>query len=252
MKGKGKRKVNKKAIIVILLTLYLIIMAFYYVFTLPIKSIIIKGNDITSDKTIIKAAQIEDYPKMFSLSNKSIKKAVKEISTVKDVKVKKRLNGKITIIVSEAKVLFYNVLNASYVLDDKSEVSNVDAKSGIPVLVNYVPSDIYDNLISKMANIDKKVLTLISEIEYSPDIKNNITIDGNRFLFRMNDGNYVYINLANFDNISKYEEIYSTLDDTKKGILNLDSTTKKFLFKTFEAINKEKENDGGGENELPQ
>ena len=80
----------------------------------------------------------------------------------------------------------------------------------------------------------------VSEIEYSPDIKNEKVIDKNRFLLRMNDGNYVYINLANMDNLNKYEEIYTTLDENKKGILNLDSTSKGVVFQPFDLI-KEKE-----------
>ena len=37
-KKKVKKKLNKKGIIVLILTLYLVIMAFYYVFSLPVKN----------------------------------------------------------------------------------------------------------------------------------------------------------------------------------------------------------------------
>ena len=42
------------------------------------------------------------------------------------------------------------------------------------------------------------------------------------------------------DNLNKYEEIYTTLDENKKGILNLDSTSKGVVFQPFDLI-KEKE-----------
>ena len=74
------------------------------------------------------------------------------------------------------------------------------------------------------------------------DIKNEKVIDKNRFLLRMNDGNYVYINLANMDNLNKYEEIYTTLDENKKGILNLDSTSKGVVFQPFDLIKEKEEN----------
>ena len=96
------------------------------------------------------------------------------------------------------------------------------------------------SLIKALKKIDTNILNMISEIEYSPDIKNEKVIDKNRFLLRMNDGNYVYINLANIDNLNKYEEIYTTLDENKKGILNLDSTSKGVVFQPFDLI-KEKE-----------
>ena len=42
------------------------------------------------------------------------------------------------------------------------------------------------------------------------------------------------------DNLNKYEEIYATLDEKQKGILNLDSTSKGVVFQPFDLI-KEKE-----------
>ena len=94
--------------------------------------------------------------------------------------------------------------------------------------------------MAMVLGIYDRLLKHVSEIEYSPDIKNEKVIDKNRFLLRMNDGNYVYINLANMDNLNKYEEIYTTLDENKKGILNLDSTSKGVVFQPFDLI-KEKE-----------
>ena len=56
MEKKVKKKLNKKALLVILLTLYLFIMAFYYCFNLPIKSIVIKGNNTITDNNIISSS----------------------------------------------------------------------------------------------------------------------------------------------------------------------------------------------------
>ena len=108
---KVKRKLNKKAILVILLTLYLIIMAFYYCFTLPIKNIIIKGNNLVSDSEIITAAGIENYPSIFRTNSKNIVKKVTKLDLITDASVKKNINGTITITVTEPSPLFYNALN---------------------------------------------------------------------------------------------------------------------------------------------
>lgn len=251
-KEKVKRKINKKALIVILLTLYLCIMAFYYYFTLPIKNIVIKGNTLSSDQEIIKEAGIKDYPKMFSISSRKVANNVKNISTIKDVKVKKNILGKITIEVKEANVIFYNVLNKAYVLADGQEKEFTENSLGVSTLVNYVPDDIYKQLINKMKDVDLDILSLISEIEYNPDIKNDITIDEFRFLLRMNDGNIIYINLANFENINRYKKMYTVLGDTK-GYLMLDSIivdANRFPFTPFNA--EDIKNEGGSSNELPE
>ena len=68
-----------------------------------------------------------------------------------------------------------------------------------------------------MTLVNKSILSKISEIEYTPS-----TIDKEKFLFLMNDGNYVYITLSKIDLINTYNEIYPTLEG-KKGILHLDS-----------------------------
>lgn len=240
MQKKVHRKLNKKALLVIILTLYLFIMAFYYCFNLPIKSIVIKGNTNTLDEEIIKLGNINSYNKILGLNTKKVKNDIMENKAITSVKIKKQLNGTLLINVKEQNILFYNLLNKVYVYENGKISENVSNKLGIPTLINYTPSDIYDNLIKKLNNINIDILKKVSEIEYSPDIKNEKVIDKNRFLLRMNDGNYIYINLANMNNLNKYEEIYATLDEKQKGILNLDSTSKGVVFQPFDLI-KEKE-----------
>lgn len=244
-KNKKKRKINKKGLIVILLTLYLVIMVFSYLFTLPVKNIIIKGNNIVSDNDIISSANIKDNTKLITLNRHTLIKRIEKLPLIENVEVKKYINGKLVINVKENKVLFYNTLNNTYVLNNKEEITSIDNILGIPVLINYVPSDIYDNLIKKMDLIDSDILALVSEIEYNPDIKNDITIDENRFLLRMNDGNYAYINLANFTNLNSYKKLYATIDEL--GVFNLDSSSDKIVFKSFASMKQE----GEEENELP-
>ena len=242
-KGKTKKRINKKGLLVVILALYLIIMAFYYVWKLPVKTIIVKGNNLVNDNVIINAAGLDSNTKLLILSQKKVEDDISRIPLIDKVEVKKVLDGSIIINVTEAKVLFYNKLNNNYVLSNKKETLDIENNLGIPTLNNYVPSDIYNNLITKLSKIDIDIIYLISEIEYNPDIKNDITIDGNRFLLRMNDGNTVYINLANIDKLSNYKEIYSTLDG--KGILNLDSSSDKVIFTSYEAV-------GGVEDELSE
>ena len=220
---KVKHKLNKKALLVILLALYLIIMTFYYVFTMPIKSILINGNTLVSDSDIIKAANIGNYPSIFKVSSKSI------INNV-------------------------NKLNNTYVLSNKEEINCSEVElNGIPTLVNYVPSDIYEDLIEKLSEIDSDIISSISEIEYNPDIKDEVTINEGRFILRMNDGNHIYIDIVNFENLNKYKIIYSSLDE--KGVLHLDvvySENNTITFTSFAALAAQQNSEEGEDNELSQ
>ena len=68
-----------------------------------------------------------------------------------------------------------------------------------------------------MLEIDKSILSLISEIEYIPN-----EFDEDRFLLYMNDGNAVYLTLTKFESINYYNEVLPQLEG-HKGILYLDS-----------------------------
>ena len=111
MQKKVHRKLNKKALLVIILTLYLFIMAFYYCFNLPIKSIVIKGNTNTLDEEIIKLGNINSYNKILGLNTKKVKNDIMENKAITSVKIKKQLNGTLLINVKEQNILFYNLLN---------------------------------------------------------------------------------------------------------------------------------------------
>ena len=240
---KVKRKLNKKALLVIILTLYLIVMIFYYVFTIPLKNITINGTNILKDNEIIATAGLSDYPKIFSINTNTIKKRLMSLDLVEDVVVKKNYSGTITIDVTEAKLLFYNQTTNKVVLSNGKEIDNANYL-GIPALINYVTSDIYNNLIAKMTDIDSDIIALISEIEYSPDIKDDVTINDSRFILKMNDGNLVYIDLVNFANLNMYETIYSQLNS--KGIIHLDSVyaeSDTVIFTSFDKLNEEGDTD---------
>ncbi len=227
---------------VVILTLYLFIMAFYYCFNLPVKLILIKGNNLVSDAKIIETASITDKTKIFALSSSKVKKKLQDLPMIDSVKITKYLSGKIVISVKELNVLYYKVLDDVYILGNGEKTNALSDTLGVPTLVNYTPKDIEESLIKKLNNINNDILYKVSEIEYSPDIKNEKVIDNNRFLLRMNDGNFVYINLANINNLNKYEEIYSTLDENEKGVLNLDSWGNNgIVFQTFELIQKKEE-----------
>lgn len=223
-----------------LLTLYLIIMAFYYYFNLPIKNIVIKGNKIITDEEILNVSDLNNSKYMFKLNTRNVTKKIKSLNIISDVTVKKSLTGKLEVSVKEQKVLYYSVLDKSYVLENGKMIENIEV-IGVPILVNYVPTDIKNNLIKKMSSINYDNLSLISEIEYSPNIKDNITIDANRFLLRMNDGNIVYINLANFEKMDKYMEVYATLNEGQKGVIYFDSSSERVVFQPFELIKKKEE-----------
>ncbi len=205
----------------------------YYYSNLTIKNIQIDGNELLKDYEIIEVSGIKEYPKINHYTKKTIEKNVLTLDLVEEVKVKKNLLGKITITIKEANVLFYNRNNSTYVLSNGKET--IDGNyTGIPFLVNYVKSNIYDRLIKELAKVKKESLSLISEIEYSPSRSGDTIIDETRFLLRMNDGNQVHINLINIDRLDMYALTYTAIPLNQKGILELDSDSENGYWHTFQ------------------
>ena len=245
-----RRKLNVKALIVLILAFYLIGMVMYYLFTMPIKNIVINGNLHVMDNEIISSADLKEDPLLFWTSTKEIEAKIESLDLVKDAKIKKNLNGTITIQVTEETVLFYNKVSGKYVLSNASEVEMKDMNIGVPTLINDTPKEILEKLVKKMLPIDMEIICLISEIEYSPKVKNDIMIDEFLFTFRMNDGNRVLINLANFEKLGEYKRLFATIGEEEKGTFYLDGSIPDVVsFSSYEAENKKKEENP---DELPE
>ncbi len=223
-----KRKINKKGLIFLILILYIIGNVIYYVFTLPVKNVIVEGNKNLETAEIIEKSGLDKSTSLFKTSVLKVQRNLKELDLVDKVEVKKSLNGKITIKITENKPLFINLLENKLVLSNKESI-NYTKTYGVPTLINYVPSDIYDELIYGMNKIDPDIINKISELEYSPDKSGEIVFDDARFLLRMNDGNIVYINTPNITKLNNYNTIYAEVGS--KGILLLDSSSQNYIFK---------------------
>lgn len=215
-KTKKRKKVRIKFtyIITLLLLLFLIFLGLVYLINIKVTNIFIKGNDYLSDQKIIEIASLEDYPSTVKTPSSKIKKEMEKNIYIKCAKVSKKKFTQVFIEVEENRPLFFYQSTNKTVLLDKKETKD---KFDVPVLINYVPDFIYDDFIKKLGNIKKDVLTKISEIKYSPDM-----VDESRFLFTMNDSNYVYITLNKLEKMNNYNDIVKKFDN-KKGILYLNS-----------------------------
>ena len=240
-----KRKLNWKRVLILLLILYLIAMLLYTFFTMPIKNIYIKGTNLLTDNDIIEVANLKDYPAIFKISKSKLKKEISSLELVEDVDIKKTITGKLTITITEARPLFFNRTTNKVVLSNNKEVEN-NNYLGIPTLINRVPTDILSDFITALSEIDHDIIKMINEIEYDPNISNDITIDEYRFLLRMNDSNHVYVNIINMERLNDYKSVFATIGDLR-GTVYLDSyNADNIIFEAFSS-DTEEETDTGGE-----
>lgn len=217
-----KKRLKIKTIIMFLLIIVLIVYLCFFIFSslinTKIKNIYIIGNDILKDDDIIYLAKIEDYPKILSITSNEMERRIKTNPYIKSVNVKKKLGSQVYIYIEEYSPLFYNITNNKLILEGKKQVLLEETFNDIPILINNVSDEyVYKRMMDKFVKINDDIKQKISEIKYDPN-----EVDKERFLFTMNDGNYVYITLTKIKEINYYMDILPTLEH-KKGILYLDS-----------------------------
>ena len=185
---------------------------------MPIKHIrVLNTNILNNDQIILEQAKIDHYPIFFLTTKKSIINRLKKNKIIKDVRVEKKWGLRVDIYIDECKILFYDKLDNTFILENKEKLTANHLINDVPILINYVPDTIYNDLVLKMMEIDDSIKIKISEIQYKPN-----DVDKERFLLTLNDGNYVYLTLYKFTKINEYNNIFRTLEN-KKGILYLDS-----------------------------
>jgi len=224
---KKRKKIRFQGLLIVVLFFYLIFSCLYYLWMKPIKKIEIEGNIYLKDNYIKDYLDINNVS-LLKLNKKEIKNKLLDIDLINQVKINKNYFGKVTIKVEEDKILFYNWNNKKIILSSGKEIDYNKNYLGFATLINYVPNDIYKDLVNKLNGIDTDILSLVSEIEYSPSYVGEKTVDENRFLFRMNDGNAVYINTINIEKLNDYLEIYEAIVSKNgkiTGCLYLDSNS---------------------------
>ena len=214
-KEKQKKKINIKRVIIVFVILFVIPFSIYKLYKTNIKNIFISGNNYLSDQEIIDIAKLENYPNSIKNSSNTIKKRLEKNRYIYSAEVRKEnLFKEVYIKIQENYPLFYYQVENKTVLYNGKYDDNISATCTI---INKIPDTIYDDFVDKMKNININILNRISQIEYKPN-----SVDEERFLLFMNDGNYVYLTLKKFGNINKYVDMIKSFDN-KKGILHLDS-----------------------------
>lgn len=216
MAKKVIKRVNKKRVFMLFISIILLSLFIYYYINSPTKNVYIINNNIISDNEILELSGLKKYPPYVLTSKSSIKKKLLTNPYIKDVKITKSLDFKFYITIYEYKILGISS-DSKLILENGEMVNNTYNLVNYPRLINEVDSSIYDNFIKKFSLIDKDILLNISEILYSPN-----DVDNERFLLYMDDGNYVYVTLSKIKKLNKYIDICGQLGE-EHGIIYLDS-----------------------------
>ena len=212
---KKKRRLKMSRVLLVLGFLAVLGYGIYLLSQMPVRGFYIVGNTYYTDNEILEKTKLDRYPSYLFTDSINVSMKVRKDKLIKKIKIKHKINGMFEVIVYENKIMLYDEIKKKSILKDGTEVDYYN--ENLPVLINEIESKkIYNKLLIKMEKLNDNIVKNISEIKYDPN-----DLDKERFLFSMNDGNYVYATLTKFANINKYLEISNTLGQ-RKGILYLD------------------------------
>ena len=214
-KKKKRKKFKIKSVLIILVFLVLLGVIFFLLSLIKVRTFIIKNNKYLTDEEVLKELNL-DNDSSFILTNSILKASdIKNSKLIKDVDFERTMHFEITLNVSEYKMLYYNQNTKKVVLENEEEIDY--SADNLPVLINKIEDkEVLKQFNKKMSKVNYDVINMISEITYSPN-----GIDKERFLFSMNDGNYVYLTITKLTKINDYKKIIESMED-RKGILYLD------------------------------
>ncbi len=212
---KRRKRLKIKSVLIFLLFILMIIGFFFALSLIKVRTYYVYDNNYLDDNEILNILKLNKETSFITINTPMEKSLAKKSKLIKDVKIKRTLDFEIKVYIKEYNIMFYDSTKKKTILENKEEVDYID--NNAPVLINEISDKkIYNKLISKMNKINKNTLSMISELTYSPN-----GIDKERFLFSMNDGNYVYVTLTKLSKINDYKSIIDSVEN-KKGILYLD------------------------------
>lgn len=212
---KRRKRLKIKSVLIFLLFILMIIGFFFALSLIKVRTYYVYDNNYLDDNEILNILKLNKEKSFITINTPMEKSLAKKSKLIKDVKIKRTLDFEIKVYIKEYNIMFYDSTKKKTILENKEEVDYID--NNAPVLINEISDKkIYNKLISKMNKINKNTLSMISELTYSPN-----GIDKERFLFSMNDGNYVYVTLTKLSKINDYKSIIDSVEN-KKGILYLD------------------------------
>ncbi len=220
----AKKIVKKKKIKIVPLLIFLVVLgglffSCYYIFTMPLKNIVILNTSYLNDDYIINEAKIKNYPAFYQINTRKIKKTLLKSPYISDVNIKRKFFCVLEINITENRPLYIYEADETIVFSDKRSIAENEQIDifRIPRVINEIPEEKRESFIKGMSKIEEGILGKISDIEYVPN-----EYDKDRFLLYMDDGNMVYLTLTKFRMIKYYNEVLGQLEG-RKGILYLDS-----------------------------
>lgn len=237
MEKKNTRKVlNIPRIIVFLLIIYIIISFGIFIYNEKVHHYEITGISYYKDIDIIRKLELENYPSFISINPHKLENELERDPLIESAKVSYGWNFTIKIKIEENSPVFVIKSNNNVVLKDGTQVDYDESFGTLPMLLNNTPNESLVLLANNLAEVDRGILYMISEITYTPYNSTNTILDNNRFLLSMSDSNQVYINAKTCTWLNSYLDVIAAERLTKPGTFYFDGNLGRMTYKEHQDV----------------
>lgn len=226
-------KIQTKILIVLISLFVIISSSFLYIIYKPyylvVENINITGNSYLTKSEIINTSTIKHGESLILLSLSDAKRRVENLSWIKTSTVKKIWPNSVTIKIEERKPLLALSYHGSFVIIDTEgvclDIRSNFAEVNLPIINGYVPEGVssgekimseeqWGRVTKVTDNLPLSLLMQLSEISwYSDEVRLYLTSGLEIYLGDITE--------FNPDKLALLPEIIDTIDDVKKGYLDL-------------------------------
>jgi len=223
LREKRRKRANFRLLIYIAIFFALLLMVIYFQTSIShVGKYEIYGNELLSDKEILKLADLNKKESFLTLSSKSIEQKLEDKKIVEKADVNKIFPNTVKITVKEYQVIGQTKINNdTYLLLANGlltkEIHN-DNNLNVPIFTNWEQGDELQEMSSELNKLPNSIFNSISEIVYSPT-----KADAMHITLYTNEGFEVLTSIRQFaDHMSNYPAIIKEIPQGKKGIIHLE------------------------------
>ena len=179
---------------------------------------------------------LENYPSFISINPHKLENELERDPLIESAKVSYGWNFTIKIKIEENSPVFVIKSNNNVVLKDGTQVDYDESFGTLPMLLNNTPNESLVLLANNLAEVDRGILYMISEITYTPYNSTNTILDNNRFILSMSDSNQVYINAKTCTWLNSYLDVIAAERLTKPGTFYFDGNLGRMTYKEHQDV----------------
>ena len=223
LKQARKKKANRRLVFYLSIFFILISVIIYIQSPLSdVKTVKVTGNHYVTDEKVTELAGLDDFPNIWTISKKDMKKDLKAYPLIQSVEIDKKLPQTVQVNVEEYDLVGYVKQDEYYlpVLENGEKISEIKSKTmqgNAPLILDFTEGAYLEKMSEELNKLPRSIRNLISEIHWTPKGENK-----NKILLYMNDGFMVDGTIRNFSEKMKvYPSIVSQLPEDEKGIIHI-------------------------------